>query len=156
MENIHIKADFLRIEYTQILSRLDPAAPRLWGKMDVPQMIEHMTEYVCIASGKKPMQTVTPEEHIPRMQSFLASEKPFKENTPNSLMPEEPQAVKHLTLEHAIKELQEEIEHFFAVYAIDPNKQTPNPFFGSLGFEQQVQLLHKHALHHLKQFGINP
>ena len=156
MENIQIKADFLRTEYITILARIAPDAPRLWGKMNVQQMIEHMSEYVAIASGKIEMKTVTPDEHLPRMQSFLASEKPFRENTPNALMSDEPPAVKHVSLDNAISELQQEIENFFSVYAIDPNKQTPNPFFGTLGFEQQVQLLHKHAMHHLRQFGINP
>lgn len=156
MENINAKADFLRTEYTRILTRIAPDAPCLWGKMNVQQMIEHMCEYVAIASGKIETKTITSDENLPRMQSFLASEKPFKENTPNSLMPDEPSAVKHVSIDNAIRELQQEIDNFFAVYAIDPNKQTPNPFFGSLGFEQQVQLLHKHALHHLRQFGINP
>jgi hypothetical protein len=33
-------------------------------------------------------------------------------------------------------------------------QQTRNPFFGDLNFEENVHLLYKHALHHLKQFGV--
>ncbi|MES2703532.1 MAG: hypothetical protein V4649_12890 [Bacteroidota bacterium] len=156
MENIDKKADFLKNEYTKILSRIPLDAGQIWGKMNVQQMIEHMSEYVRIASGKMPMQTITPEDQVPSMQSFLATEKPFRENTPNSLMSETPMPVKHSDVNAAIKELQGEIDHFFEVHMIDPNKSTPNPFFGTLNFDQQIQLLHKHALHHLRQFGVNP
>ncbi|MFI5196275.1 MAG: DinB family protein [Chitinophagales bacterium] len=155
MENIEQKANFLRYEYLKALSRLDADAPRKWGKMNVQQMIEHISDYVRIASGKTPMQVVTPEDKLPRMQGFLASEKPFPENTPNVLMPDTPAPVKHATLQDAINELQTEIDYFFAVHEKDAGKITANPFFGDLGFEQQVQLLYKHATHHLRQFGVN-
>ena len=153
MENIQQKADFLRHAFTKALTELDADAPRKWGKMNVQQMIEHMSEYVRIASGRVPMQTVTPEDKLPRMQGFLASEKPFPENTPNVLMPDTPVPVKHPSKEAAIEELQKEIDHFFAEHEKDATKITANPFFGNLGFEQQVQLLYKHATHHLRQFG---
>ena len=155
MENLQQKADFLRRGYARALSQLDTDAPRKWGKMSVQQMIEHMSDYIRIASGKTPMQTVTPEDKLPRMQGFLASEKPFPENTPNVLMSETPAPVKHATKQEAIDELQSEIDHFFAVHEQDANKITANPFFGDLGFDQQVQLLHKHATHHLRQFGLD-
>ncbi len=153
MENIQQKADFLKNEYTKILTKLDEHAPRKWGKMNVQQMIEHMAEYVRIASGKAVLPSVTPEDKLPRMQGFLASEKPFPENTPNQLMPETPAPVKHGTKQDAVNELQTEIDDFFAAHQNDPDKKTPNPFFGTLDFEQQVQLLYKHSTHHLRQFG---
>ena len=155
MENLQRKADFLRHEYTKVLLRLDADAPRKWGKMNVQQMIEHMSDYVRIANGKTKMQVVTPEDKLPRMQGFLASEKPFPENTPNVLMSDTPAPVKHATKQDAINELQSEIDHFFAVHEQDAGKITANPFFGDLGFDQQVQLLHKHATHHLRQFGLD-
>lgn len=155
MENIEQKARFLKEEYARVLAGLDANTPRKWGKMNVQQMIEHMAEYVRIASGRQHMQIITPEENLPRMQGFLESEKPFRENTPNSLMPEEPAAVKHATKDEAVEELKEEISHFFAAHEQDSNKITPNPFFGNLNFQQQVQLLHKHATHHLRQFGVD-
>jgi hypothetical protein len=154
MENIEKKADFLRNEYTKALGSLDANAERKWGKMNVQQMIEHMSDYVRIASGKTSVESVTPEERLPRMQGFLMSEKPFPENTPNSLLPDTPGPTRHATKEDAIGELQEEVAHFFAVHEAEPERVTPSPFFGPLNFEQQVQLLHKHSTHHLRQFGV--
>ncbi len=154
MENLEQKAKLLREEYSKVLTELDADAPRKWGKMNVQQMIEHMAEYVRIASGKKAERNVTPQDVLPRMQKFLDSEKPFPENTPNVLMPVEPAPAKHATKEEAIAELQSEIDDFFAVYEQNADKLITNPFFGDLDFDHQVQLLYKHATHHLRQFGV--
>ena len=153
MENIKEKAEFLKKDYTAILSQLDVETTAKWGKMNVQQMIEHMSDYVRIANGRTPMEVVTPEERLPLMQEFLKSEKQMRENTKNALMSETPTPVKHSTKTHAIKELQGELEHFFAVHEKESGRKTANPFFGELEYSQQVQLLHKHATHHLRQFG---
>ena len=121
--------------------------------MNVQQMIEHMSEYVRVASGRVSLETVTPEDKLHRMQGFLASEKQFPENTPNALMPDTPAPVRHATKQDAVNELQAEIDHFFKVHEQEAGRTTPNPFFGTLDFEQQVQLLYKHSTHHLRQFG---
>ncbi len=153
MENLQHKADFLKKQYTKILSELDADAPRKWGKMNVQQMTEHMTDYVRIANGRASLPVVTPEDKLPRLQGFLASEKPFPENTPNSLMADEPLPARLATKDEAINELQGELDHFFAVHEQETARKTPNPFFGTLDFDQQVQLLYKHSTHHLRQFG---
>lgn len=154
MENLAQKADFLRDKYTAVLAALDGNATRRWGKMDVQQMIEHMADYVRIASGRTPVEVVTPAENLERMQAFLGSEKPFRENTPNSLMADEPPPHRHDTKEAAVAQLQDEVNHFFAVYEATPGLKVNNPFFGALGYDMQVQLLHKHSTHHLRQFGL--
>ena len=153
MENLQQKAAFLKNGFTAALSGLDTNTPGKWGKMNVQQMIEHMSDYVRVANGRTPMEIMTPEEKILRMQGFLESEKSFQENTPNAFMPDIPAPVKHATKEEAISELQGEINHFFTVYEKEQDKKIANPFFGQLTFDQQVQLLHKHATHHLRQFG---
>jgi len=155
MENLQQKAGFLKDQYTTVLRGLSADAPRKWGKMNVQQMIEHMADYVRIASGKTLMEIVTPEDRLPRLRGFLESEKPFPENTPNVLMPEEPLPTRHSSKDEAINELQAELGHFFQVHEQEAGKVTPNPFFGDLVYEQQVQLLHKHATHHLRQFGLD-
>jgi hypothetical protein len=155
MENISEKAFFLRNEFVESLRNIDPATKPLWGKMNVAQMIEHMSYSLRQANGRDTYECVTPEENIPRMQAFLMSEKPFKENTPNQLLPDTPEPAKRETIESALDELAEEIEHFFKVYEVDRDRTITNPFFGDLTYDMWVQLLHKHAWHHLKQFGIN-
>ena len=60
------------------------------------------------------------------------------------------------TVQAAIGALQQELIYFFEAYEKKPQLVIRNPFFGDLNFEENVQLLFKHALHHLKQFGVEP
>ncbi|MBA3829435.1 MAG: DinB family protein [Taibaiella sp.] len=154
MENIQGKAEFLRNDYIKVLSGIDPAAKPVWGKMNVQQMIEHINDYVRISSGKDVQPVVTPPEHIDKYHAFLATEKPFKENTPNVLMADTPVAVKHADTKDAIIALQGEIDYLFEQLDNNRDIRTSHPFFGELNYEQTIQLLHKHATHHLRQFGI--
>ena len=154
MEHLKEKIDFLNSEYIPRLATLAPDATRLWGKMNVQQMVEHMADYMRLANGKTKLPIAVDEAMIPRMQAFLATEKPMRENTPNSLLPDEPTAVKNDTLAAAIAELEQEVKDFFTAYEQEPTLQLIHPFFGVLGYELQVQLLYKHCTHHLRQFSI--
>jgi len=110
---------------------------------------------VMVANGKIKMPIVTPADKLPRLQEFMMSEKPFKENTKSPVLAEEPAPLKKNTKEAAIGKLQEEIIYFFEAFEKNPGMKTTNPVFGELGLEMNIQLLYKHALHHLRQFGIN-
>ncbi|WP_121352602.1 DinB family protein [Flavisolibacter nicotianae] len=149
------KEQFLQSRLIPLLASLPTEARAAWGKMTVQQMIEHFADSVCIASGKVVYSEVlTPEEQLDNMRNFLQSEKPFRENTVNPLMPEVPAPVRNPSKAEALKELQEELDYFFSVFEKNNLQVTRNPFFGDLNYEQNIQLLYKHALHHLKQFGL--
>jgi hypothetical protein len=152
------KENFLRTKLISHLQRLDPATPPKWGKMNVQQMVEHFSgDAVRNASGRLKIDTIlTPPEQLERMREFMMSDKPFKENTMNPLMGEEPLPLRYKTVQAAIGALQQELIYFFEAYEKDPGQVIRNPFFGDLNFEQNVQLLYKHALHHLRQFGVEP
>lgn len=147
------KADFLKNEFPARLAAIDADTPPAWGKMNFRQMVEHMSYSVRMSSGLIPVQLLTPEEHIPKMHAFLASDKPFRENTPNPLLSDTPAPVRHETCTAAIAELQQELNYFFEVFEKEPGKKVLNASFGPLDFDLSIRLLHKHALHHLKQFG---
>lgn len=149
------KADFLQHRFPILLRQIPSDTPAHWGKMTLQQMIEHFTDSVRIASGKTVHADVlTPPDQLEKMRAFLASDKPFRENTPNPLMPEVPAPVIRSSVEEAINALQKELRYFFSVFTESGLGSTRNPFFGDLNFEQNVQLLYKHALHHLRQFGV--
>jgi hypothetical protein len=148
------KAQFLREEFIPLLEQLPSETKPAWGKMTVQQMIEHFSDSVGIASGKiVHTDIITPPEHLEKMRSFLESEKPFRENTVNPLMPEVPAPVRNPSKAEAVKELKEELTFFFSVFEKNNLQVTRNPFFGDLNYEQNIQLLYKHALHHLRQFS---
>ena len=149
------KIDFLKKRFISLLKQIPSDTPPAWGKMTFQQMVEHFSDYVRIASGKTVFtDIITPPEQLEKSRNFLMSDKPFKENTPNPLMPQVPAPVRNPSVEHAIKELKKELDYFFSVFEENNLMVTRNPFFGDLSYEQNVQLLHKHAQHHLKQFGV--
>jgi len=154
MSSDNEKAAFLRTKFIPLLLAIPADKNPSWGKMNVLQMIEHMSYAFRQANGRDVYEIVTPEENLPRMQAFMMSDKPFRENTPNSLLPDEPAAPKHATIPEALEELKAEIEYFFGAFRSHPDKKITNPFFGELNYEQWVQLLYKHCRHHLKQFGV--
>jgi hypothetical protein len=152
------KENFLRTKLVSYLQRLDPATPPRWGKMNVQQMIEHYGgDAVRNANGRLKIDNMlTPPENLNRMREFMLSDKPLKENTKNPLMGEDPAPLRYRTVQASIGALQQELIYFFEAFEKNPNLITRNPFFGDLTFEQNVQLLYKHALHHLRQFGVEP
>lgn len=152
------KENFLRTKLIRYLQQLDPATPPRWGKMTVQQMVEHFSgDAVRNANGRLKFDTIiTPANHLQRMREFMMSDKPFKENTKNPLLGEEPTPLRYKTIQAAIGALQQELIYFFEAFEKDHQFVTRNPFYGDLTFEQSVQLLYKHALHHLRQFGVEP
>jgi len=151
------KENFLRTRLVRYLQQLVPSTPPRWGKMTVQQMIEHYTkDGVSIANGNiKFEEIVTPDERLRHVREFLMSDKPFRENTRNPLLPEDPSPLHYNTIQAAIGALQIELIQFFDYFSRQPHAVTRNPIFGDLDFEQNVQLLYKHAVHHLRQFGLN-
>ena len=151
------KAEFLRNQFISLLRQVPTETPPRWGKMTLQQMVEHFADYTRIASGKTVHpEIITAPEHLDKMRAFIESDKPFRENTPNALMPEVPAPVRNPSVESAINELRKEIDYFFTVFEKNNLQVTRNPFFGDLNYDQNIKLLYKHAWHHLKQFGVNP
>lgn len=149
------KEQFLKKSFVPLLQQIPSHTKPAWGKMSLQQMIEHFTDAVRTASGKLITKKVfTKEEDLPKMQAFLKSDKSFRENTPNPLMPEVPAPVRHASITAATTELQAELDYFFDVFLANRQMYTTNPFFGNLDYELNVQLLYKHAVHHLRQFGV--
>ena len=150
------KVDFLKKELIPLLQKVNPATPPIWGKMNLQQMIEHFNAAVKIAAGTLQLPNTTESKDTEKMYAFLMSDKPFRENIKNPLLSEDPYPLRHHTIQAAIGDLQGALLEFFNVYEKDPQKRVLNAFFGNLNYQEQVQLLYKHALHHLRQFGVEP
>ena len=74
--------------------------------------------------------------------------------TKNVEMPEIPNPVRCADMQSALDELKVSINNFFGYFNSENKKTITNVFFGELNFEESVQLLHKHSMHHLKQFSL--
>lgn len=151
---IKAKEDFLKNDFIPLLQKLKGNEKGNWGIMSAQQMVEHFADAVKNASGKLILPTLNSGEKLEKSRDFLMSENPFKENTVNPLIPKEGIPHRQPDLSSAIDKLQKELEHFFRVFEKNPDLKTDNAFFGKLDYNMNIQLLHKHALHHLRQFGL--
>lgn len=150
------KLDFLQNKFPSYLEELDGSTPPLFGKMNVQQMIEHMIYAFQQADGKVPIPNTQPKELTEKMYQFMMSDRLFKDNTPNPYLPDEPPAPVYATKEEAIQMLRKEIECFIHTFQQTSDLRIENPFFGNLNFNEWTNLLHKHAMHHLRQFNVIP
>jgi hypothetical protein len=148
------KLEFLLNTFPNKLKFLAHDTKPDWGKMTVQQMVEHMSESVRNASGKLHYEVLTPEEKLPIYRDFMLSDKSFKPETINPIMPAIPLPAKQENLSGSIAELELELTDFVNAFKEDPYNKITNPIFGDLNFEQWTHLLYKHAIHHLKQFGV--
>lgn len=149
---------FLKEEFVPLLRQLQPATQPAWGKMDAQQMVEHLRNAFKVANGKFQVTEMitTDTAHLEKLQAFIMTDKPFRENTKSPALPDEPLPKRFDSLSTAIDKMEEELKAVFAVYEANPELEILNPVFGKLNFHQQVALLYKHVTHHLHQFGLKP
>ena len=148
------KEVFLKKDFIPLLEKLKGDEKASWGIMNAQQMIEHFADAVKNANGKLKLPALNEGENLQKFRDFLMSEKPFKANTKNPLIAEEGIPLRQRDLPSAINKLKKELDYFFEVFENHPGLKTGNAFFGELDYDMNVQLLHKHAIHHLKQFGL--
>lgn len=149
------KLAFLKNDFVRLLRNLKPGQKGKWGKMDAQQMVEHFRQALKVANGKIVVPLHNPDqERLQKIRLFLMSETPFKENTKSPVLGDEPAPHKFASLQEAIDKMEVELNDMFTAYETSPGKQFLNPVFGELDYAQQVQLIHKHAIHHLTQFQL--
>jgi len=148
------KIDFLINEFPTLVAKLPADTKGAWGVLNAQQMVEHMSDSISFATGKNNQQLISPVDKVDVFKSFAMSDKEFKPNTPNSLMSETPAPAKYDSMEKSIEELNTTIKDFVAYFQNNKGATLINPFFGNLNFDEWIHLLHKHAVHHCKQFGL--
>ena len=147
------KRIFLEKDFVPLMQEIDPAAKPRWGKMTAQQMVEHVSVFFKVSTGKIQFPLTTAIEHLPKFKEFLMSEKEFRENTKASVLPPEPLPLQYGAMQEALTVLEADVNDFFNYFKDDPEKTTLHPAFGDLNFAEWVQLHHKHVKHHMKQFG---
>ncbi len=148
------KEKFIRTGFVERLETLSPHAKGIWGVMNAQEMVEHMSYAFRMANGKDLYELATPAENVERMQAFVKSDREFKPNTKNVLLPEVAVPAQKASMQASIEELKTEIADFFAYFKKHPDGVLMNPFFGELNYELWIDLLYKHCMHHAKQFEL--
>src|ERR1700693_3220235 len=102
------KKKFLQNDFIPLLKNLDANAKGKWGVMNGQQMVEHFADAVKHANGKLIVPMVNSGERLEKSREFLMTEKQFKENTKNPLIPETPFPLRKADMDAAIEKLQDE------------------------------------------------
>ncbi len=132
------------------LERLQPEAPRQWGKMSAAQMLAHCSIAMEMATGVKPRkQKLIGKLLGPFVRSSLLGEKPFGRNSPTDpafIVTEEKDFD---TEKHRLTGL----VNTFCDGGPEKASASMHSFLGRLNREEWGVMMFKHLDHHLRQFG---
>ncbi|GMN10419.1 hypothetical protein MTsPCn9_31150 [Croceitalea sp. MTPC9] len=134
------------------INKLTPDTQRLWGKMDVAQMMAHCNvAYEIPYTDKHPKPNAFAKVMVKLFaKNTVIGDKPYKKNIPTSpifkITTEKNFEVEKKRLVDYLKKTQElGAAHFNGL---------ENPAFGNLTDNQWNTLFSKHLDHHLRQFGV--
>jgi Protein of unknown function (DUF1569) len=145
---------FEKHAYNEIIGRihqLTTNSQRLWGKMDVAQMLAHTKVAFKVPLSKTPMPRMLLGKLIGwAIKAKLYNEEPWKKNLPTA---PEFKITNQRDFEVEKNEIIKLINQF---HESGPENvgNFPHPFFGSYTKEQWGKSMYKHLDHHLKQFGV--
>lgn len=148
--------DFIELDITEVIKKLDKLSETskpVWGEMSAQRMVEHLTDTIMIASGKKKFPLEIPEDKIEKMQGFLESDKPMARNI-DVPFAKKNEALRNEEIELAIDEFLLEWLDFEEHYSENENRTELHPYYGNLNYNQWCRLHTKHLTHHFEQFGI--
>jgi hypothetical protein len=138
------------------LDRLAPDTPALWGRMDVNQMVCHVTDPLRLALGDLPARDVSnPIRRTLLKWAVLGGMPPPKGKI--ATFPEIDQVAGGGTpptsLAADVEALRRELARFVD-RAASGGALAPSPAFGRLSGRAYGRLQYVHMDHHLRQFGV--
>ena len=148
------KEQFLTQEFVSLVKKLKGDEKGKWGVLSAQGMVEHMTDSIGVAWARIVQPLHTDEKLLTRFKDFALSDKEFKPETKNALMDETPAPLRNRNIAEAVAELEKELESLLIFHKAKPDEVILNPFFGEFNYDEWIHLLHKHAVHHLKQFDL--
>ena len=147
MKNILNEADYLEI--SNRVQRLSDTNTRLWGSMEIQQMLTHCTTQLKLALGENSQKQQGHALMRTRLGKWLLfSNIPWPKGveTPAE-MNAELASFSLAGMENGKRELLRYLEKVRV-----QSQLTAHPFFGELSIKEWGRLIYKHLDHHLKQF----
>ncbi|MBL0130394.1 MAG: DUF1569 domain-containing protein [Chitinophagaceae bacterium] len=136
-------------EITDRIQKLSAQSERVWGKMDVAQMLAHVQIPMGVAFGTSTVKgNWLMKLILPLFKKALYDEKPWKPGLPTDktfIMTGQSK-----DFEKEKNQLLDNITRFTESNMINEK----HPVFGKLTKEQWSKATWKHIDHHLKQFGV--
>ncbi len=149
------KAKFLSDDALNLLLTLKSSKKPLWGIMTPHHMVEHLCYILENSVGRRKIDTITPEEKLPKYKQFLMSQYGFTRNFKfphlplNELVP-----LKTNSIGEAIELYQTLVKEMLALINKPDFKTTPHPMYGPLNKDETLMFHYKHVQHHLSQFEL--
>lgn len=140
-----------RHELTSRLARLGPNDIPAWGKMNAPQMLAHITDWIRMAIGDMKVESKNTPFRFSPLKEILIYGIPIPRNLPTA-----PELIKNQpgvwTEEmHHVKDL---LNKAAAMHS-KPNTRWPeHPAFGRISGHAWGVLGYRHTDHHLRQFRV--
>jgi hydroxymethylglutaryl-CoA reductase len=148
-----MKENWTLEEALKTLEQLSSSQKPEWGTMSAQRMVEHLTDVLQIATEKKKISLLIPEEKIEKMQLFLSSDKPMARNVEVPFAKKE-EPLRNSEIETAVDEFIEEWCDFDAIFSENDQLKTLHPYYGPLNYKQWNRLNAKHLNHHFEQFKL--
>jgi len=136
-----------------ILENLTPETKAEWGIMSPQHMIEHLIITWKISRGRINTPLIS-KDGLEERRAFLMSDKPYEKNIGVPALQGKLAKLRFPDLESAKEALLQEVKAFHEYYAVKPDIEHENLFFGKLNKDQWHQLHFKHSRHHFSQFGL--
>lgn len=133
------------------INKLSPDSQRLWGKMNVNQMLAHCSLSMEAALGDKFYPQLMIGKILGRFLKYkILNEKPFSKNSPTN-----PSFVVTDSKEfNKEKERLIELTKRFSLGGEEKCTHNAHSFFGKLTPHEWGVLMYKHLDHHLNQFNV--
>ena len=147
MKSIWNDADYRAIRAR--VGRLTPDAMPLWGRMNAPQMVCHLTDALLMAGGALPVASKKLPIRFTPLKQLIVYWLPFPKGVPTA-----PELISRRATEwHGeLAALHRELD---ALVARGPAGPFPaHPAFGVLAPRAWGVLVFRHMDHHLRQFGV--
>jgi len=138
-----------RQELLDRLERLTPETPARWGKMNAPQMLAHVADWMLMAKGELKAAAKKRPLRYPVIKQLVIYWLPFPKGVPTA-----PELLSRKPSEWAIERAAMR-QHVQSFANRDPKATWPNhPAFGTLTARAWGVLGYRHTDHHFRQFGI--
>jgi hypothetical protein len=138
-----------RQELIERLDRLKPETTPLWGKMNAPQMLAHIADWMLMAKGDlKPALKKHPLRY-PVLKQLVIYWLPFPKGVPTAR-----ELISRKPAEWSVERASVR-QHFKSFGSPDPKAMWPDhPVFGRMNQKTWAVLAYRHTDHHFRQFGV--
>lgn len=149
MKSIFNKAD--NNELIERIKKLSPETQALWGKMNVGQMLMHVSNPLLVMTGEKKIKFTLLGFLIGKnLKKKFLKERGFGKNLPTHVQFKVTDKKQFEDEQGKLIKLLESLQQNGPAI-ITKNK---HPFFGNMTQDEWADMMYLHANHHLTQFGV--